>query len=380
MRVPAGSIGREQTNLFLVFSVCLVFLASASLYFLPHVIEGDAVGYLQAVRVYQGEAPEPAIQVGQTEMTLDVITIHRMLTTPFGIQAVRLFSVIFSSDIVGWLVWDTILFFAINIVFYWLLVRVFRSHRVAFVGGLFLAGNYSMLAHGLAPFMDIGGWFFYVLSIFFLYRYIESGRYRDIVLSALAVAIGGLFKENALVAAIPIAGILIYEDWRAPMRFLARSVPLGLMVIIPLVIQHTLIYINYGYTYLVWVQFTKDAYGYSSRTLEYVKSFGSLFTFLAPISLAGAIAFLRRSAAFPLDAKRRIFIISVLVSSIPAVAWLAITQRVLFMVIPGSILVACVFIQRYERYWLVFLPVVALYILAGFFMDSFILNFVNLPF
>lgn len=376
----APLLQREAKPFFYVFAACLVVFASLSLYFLPHIIEGDAVSYVNAIRVYQGAVSQPIIQAGQETITLDVVTVHRMLTTPLGIQAVRIFSELFGSIIVGWLIWDTLLFFAINILFYKLILRVFQSHRVAFVGGLFFAGNYSMVVHGIALFMDIGGWFFYVLSIYWLFRYVESSRYRDLFFSGLAIAVGGLFKENALVAAIPLTAILLYEDWKTPVRFLTRIVPLGLLAAIPLIIQHVHIYLQFGYTYLVWVKFTEDAYHYSSRILEYVKSLGSLLTFLAPASLAGAIVFMRRSPDFPIDTKRRIFIVSVLASSIPAVAWLAITQRVLFMVVPGCVLFACVFIKRYERYWWAFLPVALVYVLAGFFMDSFILNFVNLPF
>ncbi len=376
----SDNVRREDKLFFSAFVVVVTIFASLSLYFFPHIIDGDAVGYLHAVRVYQGEAPEPHISPDQSEVTLDVVTVHRMLTTPLGIQAVRIFSEAFGSDIWGWLAWDTILFFAVNILFYLLLLRVFRSPRVAFAGGLFFAGNYSMVVHGLALFMDIGGWFFYVLSLFCLFVYIESGKYRDLVFAALAIAAGSFFKENALVAAIPLTVILLYENWRSPLRFLLRSAPLGLLVLVPIIIHHVQIYLQYGYTYLVWVKFTKDSYDYSSRILEYVKSIGSLLTFLAPISILGAYAFVRPSAEYPIDTKRRIFIVSVLISALPAVLWLAITQRVLFMIVPGAVLIACVFIQRYERYWYAFLPVALLYVLAGFFMDSFILNFVNLPF
>lgn len=369
---------REDRFFFFTFVTCVLVFASLSLYFFPHIIEGDAVGYLQAVRVYQGEAPQPHILPDQKEVTLDVVTIHRMLTTPFGIQAVRMFSDVFGSDIVGWLAWDTILFFSVNILFYLLLLRVFRSPRTAFVGGLFFAGNYSMVIHGLALFMDIGGWFFYILSIFWLFAYIESGKYRDLLFATLSITVGGFFKENAFVAFIPLAAILLYEGYPSPVRFLKRIVPLGLIIAVPTVIHHVQIYLQYGYTYAYWIHLTAT-YHYSSRIVEYVKSLGSLLTFLAPVSLLGAFAFIRPAPEFPLDIKRRIFIVSVLISSLPAVLWLAITQRVLFMVVPGAVLLACVFIQRYERYWYVFLPILVLYVLAALTMDSFILNYVNLP-
>lgn len=366
---------RADSYFFLMFAACLVILATLSLYFFPHVIQGDAVSYVNAMQMLAGEVPTSFAG----EVSSAPVVAHRMLTTILSIQTVRVFSALFGSIKVGWLVWDTILFFAISILFYQLLARLFESSRIAFLGGIFFVGNYAMLTSGLGFFMDIGGWFFYILSIFLLLTYIDSGKYRDIFLSALAIAVGGLFKENALVAAIPLTVILLYENWGMPVKFLSRSIPLGLMVLIPLAIQHTYIYLQYGYTYASWIRLT-GTYHYSSRVVEYMKSLGSLLTFLAPVTLLGAITFIRPSAEFSLDIKRRFFIVSVLVSSLPAVLWLAITQRVLFMVVPGCILFACVFIKRYERYWYAFLPVVLFYVLAGFFMDSFILTVVNLPF
>ncbi len=367
---------KEDTYFLVAFIACLIFFVSASLYFFPHIIEGDAVGYVNAMQVFAGGEPTNFAD-GTRTMT---VTIHRMLTTPLSIQALRIFSTLFGSITVGWLVWDSVLFFAVNVLFYWLLIRVFQSHRVAFVGGLFFAGNYALITSGLSFFVDIGGWFFFVLSIFWLFSYVESGRYRDLLIATLAIAVGGLFKENAFVASVPLVAILIYENYPSPVRFLKRSVPLGLIIVAPTMVHQVLIYLQHGYSYLYWIRMNQEVYHYSSRTLEYIKSLGSLLTFLAPISCAGGIALLRSSSASPLDVKRKIFILSVLVSSIPAVLWPGITQRVLFMVVPGSVLLACVFIKKHEHYWWAFLPIVFLYVLASFFMNSFILDFVNLPF
>ena len=81
----------EYGNLFFgVFIASLIILASLSVYFLPHIIEGDAVSYVNAIRVYEGAVPQPHLLANQQEINLDVVTIHRMLTTPLGIQAVRI--------------------------------------------------------------------------------------------------------------------------------------------------------------------------------------------------------------------------------------------------------------------------------------------------
>ena len=366
---------RERKGFFLAFLLCILSIGLGAALILPRVIDGDAVGYANAIKVYQGTV-QLQIPAGLSENTLDVVTAHRILTTFLGIEAVRIFSGMFNSLIVGWIVWNTILFFAVSIIFYRLLELFFKSPKVAFIGGLFFAGNYSMVAQGLALFMDMGGWFFYVLSLYWLYRYIESGRYRDIFFAALAIAVGGFFKENSFVAFVPLTLVLLYEYYRTPLTYLKRIVPLGLIIAVPMVILHVAVYLKYEYVYAYWIRLA-GTFVYPSLVAEYIKSFGSLLTFLAPISLAGAVILWRERNL--LSTKRLIFLIGVVISTIPAIMWPAITQRVLFLVLPWVIILAGFCIKRYERYWYAFLPVLAVYILAAFTMDSFILDFVNLP-
>lgn len=375
--VPADLLTvATKRRFFIAYIIALIAIATGTLFAYERVIDGDAVGYANAVRVYQGEV-ELNIPPGLTENTIDVVTAHRILTTFLGIEAVRIFSEIAGSLIAGWVAWDILLFFGVSIVFYRLLERFFQSPKVALIGGLFFAGNYSMVSQGLALFMDIGGWFFYVLSLYWLYRYIESGSYRDVFFAALAIAVGGFFKENSFVAFIPIALVLLYENYRTPLLYLKRIIPLGLLIAIPMIALHIAIYLKYEYVYTYWIRLA-GTFVYPSIIAEYIKSIGSLLTFLAPISLVGAILLVRR-IGFTVDAKRLVYIASIMISTIPAIMWPAITQRVLFLILPWVIILAGFFIKRYERFWYAFLPVLGVYILAAFTMDSFILDFVNLP-
>lgn len=366
---------QERRFFFVAFFIALVIIATSAAAVFTRVVDGDAVGYANAVKVYQGTA-HLEISQGLTGNILDIVTAHRILTTALGIKAVQIFSEMFDSLIVGWVVWDTLLFFAVSITFYLFLERFFKSSRVALIGGLFFAGNYSMVAQGLGLFMDIGGWFFYILSLYWLYVYIESGRYRDVFLSALAIAIGGFFKENTFVASIPLAVVLLFEYHRSLLTFLKRSIPLGILIVVPTAIFHMAIYLKYGYVYTYWIRLA-GTLEYSSIISEYVKSFGSLLSFLAPVALIGAVILWRERAH--LDAKRLVFLTGVIISTFPAIMWPAITQRVLFLVLPWVIILAGFCIKRYERHWYAFLPILVVYILAAFSMDAFILDFVNLP-
>ncbi len=378
------SIGTTLWKPFFVAHIgCLIAIASLSLYFLPHILQGDAISYVDAAKAYAGnihlDINLPPGPLTRETVTPEIVAVHRMLTSTLGIEILRFFAWITGSFEVGWLVMDTFLLFGGSIALYLLLARFYESESVAFIGGLFFAGNYSMLSQGMGYFMDIGGWFFYLLALLLVYLYIESSNYRMLVVAALIIAFGGLFKENAYMACIPIGVILLFEHYRTPLAFLARSVPLALIVALPAVVQHIHIYREYGYTYSYWVNLSQDFYEYDSVLVEYFKSFGSLLTFLAPVALLGAYEFVRRFNDPWLTHKKKVFLVSVLASSIPAVLWPAITQRVLFLTVPGLILLAGLCIKRFERYWYAFIPLIALYLLAALTMDSFILDYVNLP-
>ncbi|MEK7501426.1 MAG: glycosyltransferase family 39 protein [Patescibacteria group bacterium] len=356
-----------------ILIVCLVIFAVASALMFGHTIGGDAISYIDAGHVLGGAS------IDTQEAPPDFI-FQRILTTFLGVEIVNGLSVLFGNISVGWFIWDVFLYFCINIIFYKLLLKIFRSHTTALLGTLFFASNYAMVTAGLGNFMDIGGWSFYVFSIYFLWKYMESGNRRELITSALFISVGGFFKENAFMAYIPMFFILLYENRHSFISFLKKIIVPTVIITVPAMIHHLDVYLAYDYKYTRWIEINRTTYFYRSRILEYIKSFGSLLNFLAPISFLGFFAFFGLKKDLKIDAKRLIFIASVFISSIPPILWPGITQRVLFMVVPGLTILACFFIKKYEKYWYAFVPILALYILSSFFMDSFILKAVNLPF
>ncbi len=382
---------------FIAFILCIAVCACVSLLYFDHIVgEGDEVSYIDAMNILAG-APLPATESGAN------FAMHRILTTFLGLEVILVLSWIFGNIITAWLLWETVLYFVVSITFYKLLEKMFKSQKTAFIGGLFFVTNYAMITAGLGLFMDIGGWTFYIMSAYFLFSYIESPQKRTVWLAALAIAVGAFFKENALVAYVPLFFVLAYEHYfearhknvthtfvNATFYFLKQIIPLSFVIFVPIAIHHVDVYIVFNHGYLYWVTLNQQVYHYGSRTLEYIKSFGSLLTFLAPLSLAGFIVLIKSAwskagrtnlfTEFGLDAKRAVFIISVLVSSLPGVMWPGITQRVLFIVVPGLIMLACFFIRRYEKYWYGFLGLLIIYTVTSFLMGPVLLEAVNLPF
>lgn len=373
-----NSTDTHSRRLFFIFLILLAILSGISIFSRVHVVNGDAINYIDAMHVLMG-APLDSSLVGQIN-----IAKYALLTTSFGLEIIVFLSFIFGKITTAWLVWDTIAYFLVNIIFYKLLLKIFHSSKTAFIGSLFFAANYSLLIFGLTYFMDIGGWLFYCLSIYFLYSYVESSAKRDLYLAALSISVGALFKENAPFAYIPLFFVLLYENLPSFLNFLKKITLPSLIAFIPMLLNHLNIFIALDYSYWQFLSMNHAIYLYKSRIIEYIKSFGSLLNLFALVALAGSYVILKSGKdrfreEFGMNNKKLVFIASVLASSIPAILWPGITQRVLFMVVPGLVIISCFFIKRYEKYWYLFLGLIAIYATCSLLMNT-ILEVVNLPF
>lgn len=351
---------------FGIFIISSAFVCFLSFVFVNHIITGDAPSYLESMTV-MGGGGTPAGFVP-----------NRILTSSLAIGSVGLFSGVFGSVEVGWAVLNIFLFFVAGIVFYKLISDIFADESVALVAALFFITNYAMVVFALDYGVDIGGWVFYLLSLYFTLKYVRTGEKRALLFSALCIGVGGLFKEYALLATIPIAVVLGYENWRNPLVALKEGVFPALIALAPLGIVHVWVYLKFNYTYMDWLSYGSESYTYSSELVEYIKSFGSLYNVLAPLVIVGVYCFFRYQEELLVDKKTQIFIVSVVLSVLPVFIWPAITQRILFITMPAAILVASFAIKKYKKYSIVFLVLLAMYATISFTMDSIILPYVNI--
>lgn len=353
---------------FWALIICLTITAIASILIFRPVIDGDGPTYVLAIKVLQGVA-----------RPLNFVP-NRLITTFLGLESIILFSKIFGSFEVGWLILNILFYFLLNITFYKLVQLIFASDRTAFVATLFLATNYAMISFGLDYWLDIGGWLFYVLSLYLTLAYSQTSERKFLLLSALAIGLGGLFKENAFLGVIPIAVILIYEQWPSLIQIVKKALIPALLAIIPIATMSWIVYSKFNYTYVSWLTTNQEHYVYSSRIVEYVKSFGSLYNILAFLILGGLYCYCRYFQELVPETKTRVFILAVILSILPIFVWPAITQRILFITVPASLIVTSFWFKKYEQYWYLFLPLLIAYLVANFLMNSIILPNFNLPF
>lgn len=355
------------SNYFFVFIVLVLSIAFISIYFSKANINGgDSATYKEAMDVILGMKPSP-----------DFVP-NRILTTFLPLHLVIFSSKIFHNITSGWLILNFFLYLLSCICFYKIILNIYKNEKTAFVGGLFLAGSYGMISYGLNYLMDMGGWAFYIFSLFFTIKYIYSHERKDILLSSLFVGIGATFKEYALLASIPIGLTVLWENESSFKKSIKDLILPAFISVAPLLFVYIFVYLKFDYTYADWFGKNKETYVYPSRIIEYIKALGALYNILAFYCIFALTFFINNLKN--IDKEKKLIIFVSIISFFPVFLWPAITERILFITVPGSIIFASLFFSKFEKYFWVFLFTFVLYFLFNFFLDSYILNFVNLSF
>lgn len=355
-------IKADKTSLILL--ICIVVLIFSSLFFLKPQIADDSATYLNAINF---------LKTG--EKSLNFVP-NRILTTFGALEVVIFLSKIFGSETAVWLAMNIVFYFISAFIFYKLLNLIFEDKKTALLGTLFLISNYAFVTFGLDYLMDIGGWTFYIVSLYFSSLYLKTKENKWLWLSAATVGVGGLFKEYAFLAYIVIFGLIVFTEWRQWGKIIKKIFFTGILAFTPMIVLNIYTFLNFNYTYLNWFLPSTGLYPEVNRPLEYIKSFGSLYNFGWFLFLGGAYLLLRRIKEVFKDEKL-LFIWLVILSSTLVFVWPVVT-RVLFITMPAIVLVTSLFIRKMNKWWYAVIPLLVLYVLSSFFMDSYILNAVSI--
>jgi hypothetical protein len=171
--------------------------------------------------------------------------------------------------------------------------------------------------------------------------------------------------------------LILFAEWGNWRGVIKKICITGFLAFTPMLLINIYSFYVYHGTYLDWF-FNQPKYVYTSRVVEYVKSFGSLYNFGWFIFLGGVYLFFKRLKDIFTDEKI-LFISLVCLSSLLVFVWPIVT-RVLFITMPGAVLISSLFLKKIDKWWYAVVPLLVAYICSSYLMDSFILNFVNLPF
>ena len=355
---------KDKSKIFLFF--LLIFIALFSIYALGPQIRGDSLLYTSSIEVLE-TGIQPA---GFVPMMIS--------STYLGLSLVRFFTFLFGSISAGWLFLNVVLYVIMSLSTFALFRRIFDSAKVAFLGTLFLATNYAVIVFGLAYMMDLGGWTAYIAALYFAYRYLEKEETEDkwLYLSALMVGLGGIYKEYAFVALLPIFGVVIFKNWKRWLGILWRFAVAGFLAFTPFVLLNLWTHFKFDYTYLDWFLYNHGAYDYQNRLVEFIKSFGSIYNFGWFLFLPGLYLLLKRWREALTD--KKLFFIWLTILSCGAILLWPVVTRVLFITMPATVLVSSLFIKKLKHPLVIIMPILIIYMASSYLMDAFILNFVNI--
>ena len=349
----------------IILGIYLILLSLASFYFFDKT-QGDTISYLDS------------IQFLQTGISSSGFTANRILTTFGGLQAIILLSNVFSSITVGWFILNHLLFFLSCFVIYRILFLLFDDKNTSLVGVLFFAGSYATINFGLAYILDMGGWAFYIFSLYFCFKYILEQNRKYILFASILVGVGTLFKEYAALGSLAVCLSLVFVHRKSFINLLKNSLLPIILGSFPILILYIWAYFTLDYTYLDWFATNDNLYSYSftDRIIEYIKSFGSLFNILGILFIFGLYALGSKWGTLDTDIKA--FLVITAISFLPIFFWPAVTQRILFVTMPFVVIVASFFINKFEKKW-IFIPALLVYVFLSF-MTDYLLYTVNLPF
>lgn len=357
----------DKKLLIVIFIATVLFFASV--FILVPDVKGDTLTYLETLEfIRTGNAPEG-------------FTPNRIITTFGGLSIVMFFSKVFGSDLVVWSIMNTLFYFTFVYFFYKTSKLLFSNEKVALITTLFVVGNYAVLTFGLNYLMDMGGWAFYSASLFFILKYAKYLKRNDLLIASAIVGVGTLFKEYSLLGILPIATFLIYENNKSILDLIRKSVLPSFLAVSPIVVLYIFIYFKFDYTYADWIT-DSYKYDYSSnlvlRSLEYIKSLGSLYNIFAIFVLGGAW-FLFKEYRF-LPKRNLVFLTGSVLSFLPVFLWGGITQRILFITVPATALISGYFFKKKEKFYYLYYVTFVIYIIINFITDSILLDLINLPF
>src|SRR3989344_8499554 len=320
---------------------------------------------------------DQAMEVLKTGVAPDGFIPNRILTTYLGMQTILLLAAGDGDMRAAWVVMNSVFFFLTCFFFYKIILELYGKRNVAVAGMLLLATNYALIRNASDYVMDVGGWAFYIMALYFVLRYIKTDDFHFALYGSVAVGIGCFFKEYAFLGFIALACAIIYQRRGAIGKAAKEIAFIGTVAFVPLLLFYTVIYFQYHYSYANWFTYAHESSqsyyaSFAARIVEYIKTFGSAYTFGWFLFFGGLYFLLKKKDTF-IKKQTALYLSFVGISALPVFAWPFITQRLLFPIIPFLIMVSCLVFVRYEKKILYFAPLLIVYAATNFAMDAYVL-------
>lgn len=295
----------------ILFAMTAIFLVIYSQLFGFHP-NNDTDGYIWSIEFFRGmESP---------------MFPNRYLNPLYPLVAGKVLS--FLSPVNSLITLNIIFYFGMVLLTFDLLRRVFKSNFIGFISAIFAMTSYAIIRYGLTQVQDIGGFFWYALTLYAGWRWWESEKNLWIVLAGVSAAFGLLTKESGAMAALFVGGLLVFS--KAELR--ARALSFLYFSIWPFVtlIINKIRSADVGVDSKLWYIYNWKTYAPANyHLLQWFGVNASTFNILW-IFFAIGIYFIARNWRV-IDRDVKIFLIAIFVPSMSYFAWPLFISRTVFI-------------------------------------------------
>ena len=212
---------------------------------------------------------------------------------------------------------------------YDLVRRVFRRNDAGFYAALLVLTSYAILRYGLTQVQDIGGYFWFLATIYAGWRWWQDSDRRWLVLGGLATAFGILTKESGAMGALFVGILLIARNYKTIKKglidFCIFAAAPAITMLVNSVRSHDVAFNSFDWFLFNWKQFAATDY----TLFRWFSINASTFNFLWILVMVGLYWVIKNRRALPSDVK--IFLVAIIPSSLSYFAWSLFISRTVFV-------------------------------------------------
>ena len=224
---------------------------------------------------------------------------------------------------------NIIFYFGLVLLTYDLIRRVLKNNAIGFLSAVMVMTSYALIRYGLTQVQDIGGYFWFLLTIYCGWRWWEGDDRKWLIVGGIATAFGILTKESGAMGSLFVGLILIAKNWKNLkslfLNFLLFSIwPAGTLLI------NWFRGRDVQYNSMQWLVYNWQTYkAYNFTFFKWVSINLSTFN-VAWIAVFVGLYFLYKNRK-NIDNNLRLFLLVVIPSSLSYFGWSLFISRTVFV-------------------------------------------------
>jgi len=262
---------RLSKNKYLLFSLIFGGVNALAIFLIFGLqVDSDTPGYITTLWHFLGR------ETGE-------LLPYRILR-PLGIIFALPFTSIFSG--LGALIFENVLFYLGSLyLIFKISQKILKKEKLGFYSVIFFTTAYPLLRFGLAGMVDMGAWFFYLLSVYLTLLFLEEPKNYLVYLNGLVCGMGVLVKENGGVGILFFLAILLVSGKFRKKEIVDYALKFLPLFLVPILINQLITYHYFHYTYFHWYlqnakSYLKQSYTFFNLAKNFFVTFGLNWIFV----------------------------------------------------------------------------------------------------